>query len=60
MANATIDESGLWKHITLEVTVKRSKEYRFRKWVALNLINLAGWILDFNIEVNAENQEDLT
>ena len=36
---------------TIHVTVIMLPEFRFRLWLALKLITLAAWVLDWGIEV---------
>jgi hypothetical protein len=50
----TIVMNKLSHDVTLEFTVKLSKEFRIRYWMAVNLIKLATIILGCGLEINHE------
>ena len=42
------------KRMTLHLDIVVTREYKFRKWVAIRLMRLAAWVLDCNIEVHSQ------
>ena len=50
--NLELDQVNLMKRLTVEVTVKttREKEWKIRMWIAKQLLILAAWIANMGIE----------
>jgi hypothetical protein len=43
------------KSCEITVHVKRGREFRLRKWIAAQLVALAGWVLGCTATVEIEN-----
>ena len=50
--NIEMDKVNLMKQVTISVSVKmtREKEWKFRMWIAKQLLILAAWIANMGIE----------
>jgi hypothetical protein len=56
-ANSTVSISKFNKNVTLNVTVRTTKQFRLRVWLGTRLIMLAGWIMGCNIFVEQSRTE---
>lgn len=56
MASNTISLRRLDETCVLEVTVKVTREFRVRIWLALKLITFAWWVAGGRVEVKQEKE----
>jgi len=58
MAKPSIDAVNVAKHLTLNVTLKRVREFKMRVWIGVQLIRLAARIMNVGLQLDKDSPDE--